>query len=260
MQNTLKTSGPHIISGNWTLQRAIVLGHLNNVVINQLKLVNDIVHSNELKQSYDIKSAKTFTNAEIENLCADYLSVINKVPIALWILDAVYLYENYTIEGTTIIDSFNVYNSIVVFGKVNNVTFNNHNLLLKNAHQHISGSMRIISYLPKEKRFLTNNVENLYTDHINKKHISTFINNLLSTNLNTELKSHLIFNQTVKVENYKGPEGLLTLNQWNERNIDESVQLTGDKRQETYATLIELKKFLNDVAEGNKTLIFVVSI
>ena len=246
----MKTSGPHIISGNWTLNRAIVLGHINNVLINQLNLVNDIVHNNYRTQAYDIKSVKIIKNAEIENLHADNLSVLNKVPVVQWIRDAVYLYENFTIRGTTNIDSLNVYNNLEVIGRLNNITFSKHNLLLKDAHQHIPGSMKIITYLPKGNRFLTNNIENLYTDVINQLHIPIFMKQLISKNLNTEIRSHLIFNQTVKVESYEGPEGFITPNQWNERNIDKQARSTSDNIEANDNKFLQLKHLLSEVTNG----------
>lgn len=258
MQNTVKTSGPHIISGNWTLNRAIVLGHMNKVLINQLNLVNDIVHNDYRTEAYDIKAVKIIKNAEIENIYAGNLSAVNKVPVVQWIRDAVYLYENFTIRGTTSIDSLNVYNNLDVIGKLNNIIFNKHNLLLKDVHQHIPGRMKIISYLSKEKRFLTNNIENLYTDLINQLHIPIFMKQLVSKDLNTEIKSHLIFNQPVKVESYEGPEGFVTQNQWNERNINKQARLTSDNIEGNDNKFLQLKDLLSEVTNGKWFLFFVI--
>ncbi|KNC21683.1 hypothetical protein FF38_09796 [Lucilia cuprina] len=251
VQNTLKTSGPHIISGNWSLLEAIVQGNLNGVLINNLNLVDDIVHTVKPVQAYQLKALKTFKNAYIENLYADPFSYVNKVPIAKWINEAVYLYENYTIRGVTSIDSLNVYNNLMVLGKLNNISFNENSLLLQNTEQHIPGHMKIVSHLAAEKRFLTNNIENLYTDFINRQYITEFIENLVPASTTTEIKSHLVFNHPLKVEKYEGPEGFLTQNQWLKRDLNEQQQIVRNymESNENIEDFIKVREYLKNITK-----------
>ncbi|KAM7342370.1 closca [Cochliomyia hominivorax] len=252
VQNTLKFSGPHTITGNWTLLEAVIQGNLHGVLINQLNLVDDIVHTVKTSEPYHINAPKSFKSLKIENLYTDSTSLVNNVPVAQWIKDTVYLYENYTISGTNSIDSINIYNNLIVMGKLNNITFNEQNLLLQNLPQQIKGHLKIISYLPQEKRFLTNNIENLYTDYINHQYMPTFMENLVPATTSTQIKSHLIFKHVFKVEKYEGPEGFLTQNQWSKRDITKEINVNRaniEKSDEMFNEFKRVKDYLKNVSK-----------
>ncbi|XP_075168204.1 closca [Haematobia irritans] len=214
VENTLKVNGhPYSISGNWSILEAVVFGNLDQVMINDMNLVDDTIHNIPNQKPYFLKVPKKFRDISIEHLLTEgSTNTLQGIPVANWIKDAVYLYENFTIYGTTTMSSLNVFNDLGVMGKINNISFNNRTLLLQNEEQTLPGYLRIVSHLNGEKRFLTNNIENLYTDIVNHKyHAPRFLENFILYSNNVVIPNHhMVFKQPLNVEQYQGPEGLLT--------------------------------------------------
>ncbi|XP_073811538.1 closca [Musca autumnalis] len=210
VENTLKTTTHHpppTIMGNWSILEAVIDGNLNQVLVNNLNLVDDVVPKTHNVQPYVIRAPKMFLKgASIENLLPDSTSVVNKIPIGKWINEAVYLYENYTIYGTTTLTSLNVFNDLQVMGKLNNITFNEDTLLLQDRKQILPKNLRIMSHLKDEKRFLTNNIDNLFVDFINSEYMPRFVENLIPWSKDMEIKSHVVFKEPINVDKYYGPD------------------------------------------------------
>ncbi|XP_061402072.1 uncharacterized protein LOC133337882 [Musca vetustissima] len=212
VENTLKTNNdpqhPPTITGNWSILEAVIDGNINQILINNLNLVDDVVHNNNNNNGspYEIRAPKMFLKgAVIDNLMSDATSVLNKIPIGKWINEAVYLYENYTIYGTTTITSMNIFNDLQVMGELNNITFTGENLFLQDSKQILPKNLRIISHLKDEKRFLTNNIDNLYVDFINSEYMPKLMDNLIQWARDTEIASHLVFKEPINVDKYYGP-------------------------------------------------------
>ncbi|XP_013105411.2 uncharacterized protein LOC106085638 [Stomoxys calcitrans] len=212
VEHTFKVNGhPYSISGNWSILEAIVDGSLNQALINDMNLVDDIIHNGKNINPYLITAPKKFKDIAIGNLITDDpSSTLQGITVSSWIKDAVYLYENFTIYGTTKMSSLNIFNNLSVLGTLNNISFNDNSLLLQDREQNIPGNLRIISKLISEKRFLTNNIENLYTDSVNSEHVPRLMDNLILFSNNVEIPNYVIFKQPLNVEKYQGPEGLLT--------------------------------------------------
>lgn len=256
VENTLKTSGHHIITGNWSILEAIVDGDLNQVLINDLNMVNDIVHNINASTPYNIEAVKTFGNATIEHLMTTTsLPTLNNIPITKWIHDAVYLYENFTIYGTTTIESLNVYNNVCVLGKLNDIEeFNENTLLLQDREQTLPGNLRITSHLMDEKRFLTNNIENMYADFINSEYVPTFMEDVMTLKKNPKISSHVVFKEPLRVQKYEGPEGMLTQTQWMKRSLKQrlamDLEMGDNKGDDEYVDFEQVVKYLSNVTKG----------
>lgn len=266
IENTLKShSHPHTtITGNWSILEAIIEGNLNQVLINQMNFVDDIVHhtsgaqDTRRPQPYVIKATKRFINdIIIMNLLAEPYSLLNNVPVTNWIKDAVYLYENYTILGTTKLSSLNVFNDLSVLGKLNNNSFNENALLLQDRQQTLPGKLMVTSLLKDEKRFLTNNIEKLYADYINTEYIPGAMDNLISFGTNVEIPSHIIFKQPLNVETYLGPENFQTNKHWFKRDLHEkrpeNIEYQKETGWENSSSQEDVADFLRNVTKSKNT-------
>lgn len=259
VENTLKSNYDHpppTITGNWSILEAVIDGNLNQVLINNLNLVDDVVHNVNNDAPYVIRAPKMMLKgATIDNLMADHTSVLNKIPLGKWINDAVYLYENYTIHGTTTISSLNVFNDIQVMGTLNNVTFHEDHLFLQDRKQILPKNLRITSHLKDEKRFLTNNIDNLYVDFINSEYMPKLMDSLIPWASNTEISSHVVFKEIVNVDNYCGPDNAKPNTRW-QRSLDDtttesSVDTDTKIDVENFKSLQGIERYLLNITKGN---------
>lgn len=259
VENTLKSNNdypPPTITGNWSILEAVIDGNLNQVLINNLNLVDDVVHNVNNDVPYVIRAPKMMLKGvTIDNLMADQTSVLNKIPLGKWINDAVYLYENYTIHGTTTISSLNVFNDIQVMGKLNNETFHEDHLFLQDRKQILPKNLRITSHLKDEKRFLTNNIDNLYVDFINSEYMPKLMDSLIPWASNTEISSHVVFKETVNVDNYYGPDNAKPNTRW-QRSLDDtttesSVDTDTKIDVENFKSLQGIERYLLNITKGN---------
>ncbi|EDW60476.2 uncharacterized protein clos [Drosophila virilis] len=200
--NTLKTAGPHIITGQWSLAEALVSGDLNNVLINQLNLVDDVLR-NDTQGVTLLDATKRAASATIKRLFATPTSTVANVPVAQWINDTVYIYGNHSIAGTTILETLNLYNDLRVKGPVNGIHWQADQLLLCDGEQHIAGSLLVENALPEQRRILSSNIEELWVDRINGLTVNELLANKAHNRPNLHVASHLIFTQPLSVANYE---------------------------------------------------------
>ncbi|XP_017066585.1 uncharacterized protein LOC108104812 [Drosophila eugracilis] len=203
--HTLKTAGAHTISGKWHLGEASVFGNLNNVLINQLNLVDDVVRipeNNSSNSPCTIQALKTVKRANISRLYITPESQVANVPLAKWINEAVYLYGNHSITGTTRLDNVNLYNDLVVNGPVNGIIWKPENLLLLDNDQEVQGSLLVTNSLPDRQQIYSNNVENLWVDSVNGLPVNELLANKAQNRPNLHVESQLIFTQPLTVGQY----------------------------------------------------------
>ncbi|XP_034652706.1 uncharacterized protein LOC117891379 isoform X1 [Drosophila subobscura] len=208
--NTLKTAGVHKITGHWNLPESHVEGNLNNVLINQLNLVDDVLRlseNNVSTQSTTIDALKTIDMATISRLYASSPSLVANTSIATWINEAVYIYGNHSIAGTTRLQNVNLYNDLAVEGPVNGIHWQPDKLLLRNSDQYVAGSLLVDNSLPEQQRILSNNIDSLWVDSVNGLSVNELLENKARNLPNLHVESPLIFTQPLTVENYEQVTG-----------------------------------------------------
>ncbi|XP_041450219.1 uncharacterized protein LOC111075604 isoform X2 [Drosophila obscura] len=204
--NTLKTAGVHKITGHWTLPDAYVEGNLNNVLINQLNLVDDVLRiseNNVSSQTTIINALKTVDRATISRLYASATSLVANVSIATWINDAVYIYGNHSIAGTTRLLNVNLYNDLAVEGPVNGIHWQPDKLLLRDRDQYVPGSLLVDNSLPEQQQILSNNIESLWVEYVNGLSVNEVLENKARNRPNLHVESQLIFAQPLTVDKYE---------------------------------------------------------
>ncbi|XP_054737091.1 uncharacterized protein LOC129243799 isoform X1 [Anastrepha obliqua] len=199
--NTLKTDGPHEVLAAWSLLSALIQGDIENVQINNLNLVQDVVRLDI--PSAPITAPKRLTAASIEKLYSEISSTINAVPIVDWINGAVYIHGNHTINGTTFLDTVNMYNDLGVLGAINSIAnFGEKTLLLRNLPQTLHGDVHINNFFPKDRRILMNNFENLRAKSINGQQIDMFYKQHAKSSSEITIQGSLVFLQPLVVQDY----------------------------------------------------------
>ncbi|XP_060653669.1 LOW QUALITY PROTEIN: uncharacterized protein LOC132789585 [Drosophila nasuta] len=213
VSNTLKTAGLHNITRKWNIPDAIVLGDLNNVLINQLNLVDDVLR-NDTNEVSVIGAPKTVETATIQRLFATNASTVAKVPVAQWINDSVYIYGNHSIPGKTMIYTLNLYNDLEARGTVNGIRWQSDELLLCDQAQQIAGSLLIDNTLPHDNRILSNNIKELWVDQINGLMVEELLKNKAHNRPNLHVAGQLIFTKPLAVANYELGEMAANGNKW----------------------------------------------
>lgn len=177
-------------------------GDLNNVIINQLSLVDDILR-NDNKEITILSGQKVAETAFIERFFATPSSIVANVPVIQWINDAVYIYGNHTIAGTTILETLNLYNDLCVNGPVNGVHWQPKELLLRDQDQHTVGSLLVNNTIDVECRLLSHNIAELWVDKINGLTVNELLTNKAHNRPNLHVASQLVFTQPLSVANYQ---------------------------------------------------------
>ncbi|XP_055917893.1 uncharacterized protein LOC129950099 [Eupeodes corollae] len=209
VENSLLTSGKQKVTKQWKIYEAFVAGDLNNIRINNLNLIDDVVRLDVSQNT--ITAPKQVESAKIKDLYCSPRSTVNDVDLTEWIYNTVFVYENYTILGRTTVDSAIIYSNIEVFGTVNNMTFDEENLLLRDKDQVINGNVKIVTKFPKEKLILSNSIEELQADSINGININEFFKNQIMEDdikMPVNLESSIVFENSVSAEHFESEEEL----------------------------------------------------
>ncbi|XP_017027163.1 uncharacterized protein clos [Drosophila kikkawai] len=208
--NSLKTAGPHTISGKWTLPEALVSGNLNKVIVNQLNLAADVLRISKDNASYPtiLEAPKTVDSASLNRLYVTPDSQVAEVPMAKWINEAAYIYGNHSIAGVTHLENVNLYNDLRVKGPVNGVLWHPDKLLLRDKDQEMQGSLLVANSLPEQQRIFTNNVENLQVDFVNGLPVNELLVNKAQNRPNLHVESQLVFTQPLTVGHYELGNGI----------------------------------------------------
>ncbi|KAH8418592.1 hypothetical protein KR222_003032 [Zaprionus bogoriensis] len=202
VSHTLKTSGAHTITGQWRIPEAHVAGNLHGVLINQLNLVDDILR-NDSSEIITIEAPKFAERASIQRLFATPDSLVAQVPVVQWINNAVYIYGNHSIAGTTILETLNLYNDLCVKGPVNGFHWQPQQLLLREQDQQIRGSLQVHNTIAAQQRLLSHNIAELWVDRINGLPVNELLANKAHNRPNLHVASQLVFTQPLSVANYQ---------------------------------------------------------
>ncbi|XP_036333642.1 uncharacterized protein LOC118744618 [Rhagoletis pomonella] len=228
--NTLKTDGPHEVCASWSLLTALIQGDVENVQINNLNLAQDVVRLNMPHAS--LTAPKTVKVSSIEKLCPTRSSTINRVPVADWLQQAVYVHGNHTINGITTLDTVNMYNDLSVFGIVNNISnFGEQTLLLRNLHQTLHGDVHINNLFPKERRILVNNFENLRAKSVNGQTVDAFYKDQAKLSSVVVVEGNLAFMQPLVVQDYHNRGAREAMWKRTSSTIDEVMRTSNELSQ-----------------------------
>ncbi|XP_055854741.1 uncharacterized protein LOC129918300 [Episyrphus balteatus] len=209
VENVLLTSGKQEVTAQWKIYEALVSGDLKNIRMNNLNLVDDVIRLDVPHNT--VTGHKTVPSASIKNLYCQPRSTVNGVDLTEWIYNTVFVYENYTIRGKTTVDSAILYSDIEVLGSVNNMTFDENNLLLRNKDQVINGNVQILNKFPKEKRILSNSFEEVQTENLNGSNIDNFFKNQIledDVKLSLSLDRAITFENSVNVQRFESEADL----------------------------------------------------
>ncbi|KAH8290210.1 hypothetical protein KR054_001069, partial [Drosophila jambulina] len=231
--NSLKTAGPHTISGKWNLPEASVSGNLKNVKVNQLDLAADVlrINRNNVSDPTIIEAPKTVNSATINRLYVTPDSQVAEVPLAKWINEAVYIYGNHSIAGVTRLENVNLYNDLRVKGPVNGALWHPDKLLLRDKEQEMQGSLLVANSLPEQQRILTNNIENLQVDFVNGLPVNELLVNKAQNRPNLHVESQLVFTQPLTVGHYELGNGIGPLDKYYKRKRDADSNSLADVQQ-----------------------------
>ncbi|KAH8234407.1 hypothetical protein KR038_009118, partial [Drosophila bunnanda] len=222
--NSLKTAGPHSISGKWSLPEVSVSGNLNNVIVNQLNLATDILRISQDNASDPtiLEAPKTVNSANINRLFVTPDSQVAEVPLAKWINEAAYIYGNHSIVGVTRLENVNLYNDLRAKGPVNGILWHPDKLLLRDKEQEMQGSLLVANSLPEQQRIFTNNVENLQVDFVNGLPVNELLVNKAQNRPNLHVESQLVFTQPLTVGHYELGNGIGPLDKYykSKRDVD----------------------------------------
>lgn len=97
--------------------------------------------------------------------------------------------NNYTVQGTTVLDNPTVFGDVRVFGLVNNCTFSAEHILLKSRDQHIHGDVHIHNSQPSsssstgangpQRRFRPLSIKEATFDYVNGIAVNEFLANIV---------------------------------------------------------------------------------
>lgn len=262
---------PHKITAEWNILNAYVQGDLYNVKLNNLYLEQDVLRNApanipiEHQLPITINAAKYLPSASIDKLFVNSYSLINNVNMDHWIRNTVFQYENFTIMGETTIDILNAINDVKVMGNVNNISFNENNLLLANIPQTIKGNVMLGNSLTQRSRILPLNIENLQTNSVNNAPLDVFLKNKANSLIpNANIASHLVFTQPLMVSEVHSNEALLMASRDNTpRSSVEEVSLQVWQQLEDSVKKLKSKlackifnQFIFDILNMIKTIVF----
>lgn len=243
--------GTQIISGEWKFADVSIHGNLRSTLINNLNFNNDIVRFSRPEMNI-IRAPKIFAGLRVSNLVCDGCSV-NGVDLGEWILKAVLLNNNYTIQGTTYLRN-PIISHVNARGTVNNVTFRADEILLKQQRQRIHRNVYIGDPTnPLQK--LT--FENMYLNFLNGHNFTDFHLSLVQRRSATQrpivarVATDMQFTEPLTIDN------LECFGQVNGVNFSSLAAVNYNRLSEYYREMIpELRTVADSVVGGVRAKIF----